>query len=692
VTQALAALGARVALPPPAPGDWGLVGRHEDLARLHKHLGRHDEGAVVPVAGTGGIGKTALAIGYVAAYGDNYNLIVWLDAERPEAIAAQYSALVLSNCGLNLPEVEAVAAAKALLVESAPSLVVFDNATSYRALHPYLPSAGVNVLVTTRNETWTARRELVFELEHLPETVVEAWLERELPGSDVVDVAKMSRRLGGLPLAVVQALAYIDARTGTTATSYVRLLETKDGQRRAYGLEPPPGYPQPVASTWDVAFDAIGDEAPVALELLRYLAFVSSEQIPIAILEGLLPDEDVPELLAVLRRYGLVRSSDDHLRLHRLVQEISRWPLNRGQEARYIETWATHLVSFGHHPEDPRNFAWFADLAAHVLSLIEHAQTLDLNPADLAQVATKVGVSLEHAAALRSAESLFERILLIYEAFGGPGHPDVAAALGNLGNVREELGDYEGAIAAYERAMRILETAYGTGHPQVATTLTNLGIVRDELGDLAGAEAAHRRALSIYEQSDSPNHRHIPGALINLGIVLNQLGDHVAAVDAYQRALAIVETTYGPNDPQVASALTNLGVTRKDTGDYAGALAAYERALVIREAAYGPEHPSVAMTLDNLGNVRWELRDPAGALEAYERAAAIFEAAYGPDHPDLAVALGNIGVVREELGDRAAASAAYERALRISEASYGRDHERTASARERLDRIAPNSP
>lgn len=692
MTQALAALGARVALPPPAPGDWGLVGRHEDLARLHKHLVRHGEAAVVPVAGTGGIGKTALVIGYVAAYGDNYNLIVWLDAERPERIAAQYSALVLNNCGLNLPEVEAVAAAKALLVKSVPSLVVFDNATTYRALHPYLPSAGVTVLVTTRNETWTARRELVFELEHLPDTVVQAWLERELPGSDLVDVAEMSRRLGGLPLAVVQALAYIAARTGTTATSYVQLLETKEGQRRAYGLEPPPGYPQPVASTWDVALDAIGDEAPAALELLRYLAFVSPEQIPIAILDGLLPAEDVPELLAVLRRYGLVRTSDDHLRLHRLVQEITRWPLDHDQEARYVEAWATHLVSFGPHPEDPRNFAWFADLAAHVLSLIEHAQTLALNPAELAQVATRVGVSLEHAAALRSAESLFERVLMIYEAVGGPEHPDVAAALGNLGNVREELGDYEGAVAAYERAIRILEDAYGRDHPQVATTLTNLGIALDELGDLAGAVAAHRRALSIFEKSDAPYHPHIPATLINLGIVLHELGDHLAAVTAYQRALAIIETAHGPNHPQVAMALTNLGIARKDTGDHAGAVAAYERALAIREAAYGPEHPSVAMTLDNLGNVRRELRDPAGALEAYERASAIFEAAYGPDHPDLAVGLGNIGVVREELGDRAAASAAYERASRISEASYGRDHQRTAFARERLDRIAANGP
>jgi hypothetical protein len=138
VAQGLAALGTRIALAPPAPGEWGLVGRNYELARLHEHLQSHGQAAVVPVAGTGGIGKTALAMGYVATHGEHYDLIAWIEAERPELIAGQYRALVANATTHDVTEADAVAAARALLAGRASALVVFDNATTAAALHPYL--------------------------------------------------------------------------------------------------------------------------------------------------------------------------------------------------------------------------------------------------------------------------------------------------------------------------------------------------------------------------------------------------------------------------------------------------------------------------------------------------------------------------------------------------------------------------
>jgi len=72
-----------VALAPPRLGDWSLVGREEDLKRLHAHLEQHGQASVTPVSGLGGLGKTALALGYLATYGQRYELVAWIDAERP---------------------------------------------------------------------------------------------------------------------------------------------------------------------------------------------------------------------------------------------------------------------------------------------------------------------------------------------------------------------------------------------------------------------------------------------------------------------------------------------------------------------------------------------------------------------------------------------------------------------------------
>ena len=64
VSQAVVALGGQVALAPPKLGDWGLVGRKEDLKRLDVHLGQHGQASVTSVSGLGSLGKTALPLGY----------------------------------------------------------------------------------------------------------------------------------------------------------------------------------------------------------------------------------------------------------------------------------------------------------------------------------------------------------------------------------------------------------------------------------------------------------------------------------------------------------------------------------------------------------------------------------------------------------------------------------------------------
>jgi hypothetical protein len=331
VGQAVAALGGRVALAPPKLGDWGLVGREEDLRRLHAHLEEHGQASVTPVSGLGGLGKTALALGYLATYGKHYELVAWIDAERPELIASQYRDLVRNRTGQDLPEADAVAAAKTLLAGSERWLAIFDNATTPDELHPYLPAGSGTVLVTTRNQAWSANPELVFELDTLPDAVVAAWLGTGLPGSDAAVIEDLTARLDGLPLAVVQALAYIRARPGETAASYLAHFATKESQREALSRRPP-DYPRPVATTWDLATEALATEAPAALELLSHLAYLSPDGVALHLVDGLAGPAGLPTLLEALGRYGLVRASSNRLSVHRLVQDVVRWRLDAEEE------------------------------------------------------------------------------------------------------------------------------------------------------------------------------------------------------------------------------------------------------------------------------------------------------------------------------------------------------------------------
>src|SRR5262249_28242206 len=151
--------------------------------------------------------------------------------------------------------------------------------------------------------------------------------------------------LGGLPLALEQAAAYVEA-SGRDLAGYAELLETRLLDLMDEGR--PPGYPRPVASTWRLSFERIETESPAAAALLRLGAFLAPDDVPVtALVAGAaeLPGElgcvlaDALELdrtVAALRRYSLVERHGDALRIHRLVQSVVRESLPAGERARWL--------------------------------------------------------------------------------------------------------------------------------------------------------------------------------------------------------------------------------------------------------------------------------------------------------------------------------------------------------------------
>lgn len=242
-----------MALAPPAPGEWGLVGRDADLVRLHEHLGRHAQATVVPVAGTGDRGHRQVRPGP----GLCGRLRGGLRADRlggggaSRAHRLQYSPVPgpgpqPQRCGL--PRDRGGGRRRALL-GGAHSLVVFASAT---ALHPFLPTGQASVVVTTLNEAFTANASLRFELEYLPAVVVAAWLGRELPGAGA-----RAGRAGPAPGRAAPGRGpgpglHRRLNTGATAASYLGLLATKDASARPWATPPLPAIPDrwPTPRTW----------------------------------------------------------------------------------------------------------------------------------------------------------------------------------------------------------------------------------------------------------------------------------------------------------------------------------------------------------------------------------------------------------------------------------------------------------
>jgi tetratricopeptide (TPR) repeat protein len=495
-----------------------FTGREDLLDTLHAARTATQPVALTQVLrGLGGVGKTQLALEYTYRCAHAFRVIWWLRAEEPATLAADYAALAepLGLLAGVTPEPGAqVAAVRAWLEGHDGWLLVFDNAPEPAAVTPYLPHrGGGQVLITSRYLGWggTARNVTV---PTFPRDASVRFLLDCTQQADADAATALAAEVGDLPIALAQVAGYLDA-AGITLAGYLSRWRTHRAEllRRGHeGLD----YPDAVATTWEVAFQALQARDPAAADLLCLCAYLAPEAIPPQLLRD--SPEVLPErlaaaaaaddlawdgVIAALRRYALVEAAEPTLAVHRLVQAVTRDRL--AEDAR--RTWAAAAVAClaramrrGETPPwDVLSWPAYAPLLPHGLAATAHADALQVAREDTAFVLNQLGLYLRDRPQWTDARAALERALTIDEAAYGPDHPSVATTVSNLGGVLHALGDLAGARAAFERALTIDEAAYGPDHPSVATTVNNLGSVLQGLGDLAGARAAFEWALRIFE-------------------------------------------------------------------------------------------------------------------------------------------------------------------------------------------------
>ena len=234
-----------------------------------------------------------------------------------------------------------VAAVHAVLArQEAGWLLVFDNAPDRASVEPFVPPAGPGrVLITTQNQHWPPGQAL--EVPVLDPGVAADFLVNRTGDADREAARELAGELGGLPLALEQAAAYMQA-TGTTLARYLPMFQARQADLLARGEAT--GHPADVAATLGLALSRLADEDRPAAGLMRLLAFLAPEPVPLALLltdeqpAGLVGPEvadvigpllgdpvAVGATIIALRRYSLAAPAGDGLVLvHRLVRAITR--------------------------------------------------------------------------------------------------------------------------------------------------------------------------------------------------------------------------------------------------------------------------------------------------------------------------------------------------------------------------------
>ena len=418
-----------------------LAGRDELLAEVGARLtaGDHPGPRLVALCGLGGAGKTSLAVEYAHRHLAEVGVAWQFAAEDATVLAAGFGELAAQLGVRGLADArDPVASVHAVLAGfAAPWLLIFDNVADLASVAAFLPPAGPGrLLITSQNPAWPGQ---MLDVPMLDQDVAADFLVNRTGDLDRQAARDLADELGGLPLALEQAAAYIWA-TGNNLTDYLESFRRRRPEMLARGE--PTGYGSTVAATWSLAFGRLEESAPSAAGLLRLLACCAAEAIPLRLLLRPRPElaeslglevasllvpllEDplaADDAVAALRQYSLISAPHEGtVSVHRLVQAVTLALLPAERAAAWQQAAAALIEAAL--PGDTRQPETWPVYAA----LLAHAQAALAPGSDgMQRVASYLGWIGNYIA----ARDLSRQVLKAREQVSGPEHPDTLIVRG----------------------------------------------------------------------------------------------------------------------------------------------------------------------------------------------------------------------------------------------------------------------
>jgi tetratricopeptide (TPR) repeat protein len=489
-----------------------FIGRVDSLWNLHGSLHRDSttilQGTGV-IVGTGGLGKTQLAIEYAHRFGIAYSGgVYWVDAERGlSALIAQVSDA--SGIRVNTKAEESVQVEqiwRGLNNLPGPSLLILDNLPENVPLRPYLPTTGpVHTVITTR------RQDLGYASVLLNTLRAEEGMRLLNSGARQfgADAAALVERLGGLPLALELAKSYLNYRKQLGSTDLLADLD-RAGEidvlnefASEYRDQLPSRHEVDVVRTFQMSWD-VAPEA--AKQVLRVMGELGPAAVPRSLLRTVvsLPEQrgmgdSLSKSLDELARLSLVDlDTNGNPIAHRLIIAFIRYRNVADQASPFDQCRNTIQARLSLTFENPD-----ASTIRELELLVPHAEFLlttdRLSPEHASDLAGRLGEHHRTLGRYTAARQAAAKALNIATETYEPGHPSIASSQSNLALVLHDLGQLEEARDLLRNAVAAAGETYESGHPSMARGRSNLAMVLMDLGQLEEARDLLRKALASDE-------------------------------------------------------------------------------------------------------------------------------------------------------------------------------------------------
>jgi len=668
-----------------------FVDRKQELQCLDRWL--QADGAVVILAGMGGIGKTQVAVQYAWQAASRYpGGIFWLNGESRKRLEREYASLseYFAIPG-DLPQHERLGLVVSALSQSQrPTLLVLDNvATAAEVIVPTCPR--VRVLITTRRRHLDlpgAREYVLAPLEQEAAVrLVCSHLDR-VSAADRQAATELCDLLGHVPLALSLAAHHV-RRLNVPVSAYVDSLQTRNGlellEQAGRGLRSPTDHDASLLNTFLLSYESLSDGAR---RLLHQAACFHPRDIPLDVLSsatGWTRLEFSDRLEELVGACLAERAGEDRISVHGLVHQYARELCTENEYGEYLIRSAESLVTRLEH--DIRRQDWHVarEELPHVSALARQVGRLPPTQVQF-RLWRCLGRCLSEERELSPARRWLARALRRAVQVHGSNHPVVADCRSELGMVLYRAGRREEGERLCRQALEVQRSRSAMDPMAVRDGLTRLGEIV-AVRDPGAAVPLFEEALTLSRQHTGESSAETAESWNNLGYAHKMNHDLERGLKCYRRALAIGTRVHGRVHPTCATRLNNLGMLLLEKGDYEAAEKHLREALQIDESLLGRGHARVSVRLVNLARVCVAKGKPSEAEKYLREALARDVARYGRQHPDIGLIHRGFGDVFTAMGRPNQARRHYDKALRIFELTFGPDHPYTVNVRRRRESL-----
>ncbi|MFF0723436.1 NB-ARC domain-containing protein [Streptomyces sp. NPDC004134] len=483
-----------------------FTNRSRELARLDSLLAedaaRSRTSRVAALTGTGGVGKTSLALHWAHAAQEHFpggELYANLCGYAAEAPAAPEEVLghFLEDLGVPAAQVPAVRERRETLFRSLVAgrrmLILLDNAAHSAQVRPLLPGTAASlVLVTSRDDLTglvTHGDAVRIRVPTFPAddavTLLRATTADERTGDPGADLSELAGMCGGLPLALRIAAERAAGRPAIPLRELIDELRDESARWTVLTADPGEGNEEgtdAMRSVFEWSYRAL---PPSAARLFRLLGLHPGNEFGLpaaAALAGLEPARVQPVLETLTRAHLLQRRPGGRYEFHDLVRAYAAERVRREEN----EDDRTAVLS--------RCLAWYLhaeDAAQRAIApydrwpLDDHVPAPDHTPAFDGYESAFRWYGMESANLVTATRSAADA-----GAFG---------IAWRLAVVLRAIYMHQNAFDAWSTTARIaVEAARASGEEAgEAQALENLGKAEFQRLRLAEAEECHRGALAI---------------------------------------------------------------------------------------------------------------------------------------------------------------------------------------------------